>query len=70
MNTIDIITKLFPITLMVIQLIILVAIKMNDIKHIADEVREIKKTVNDAYNKILDHECRISRIEGKLFNKQ
>ena len=63
---IDIISKLFPITLMVIQLIILVAIKMNDIKHIADEIQSIKKVVDDINKKILEHESRISKIEGKL----
>jgi hypothetical protein len=69
MNTIDIISKLFPITLMVIQLIILVAIKMNDIKHIVDEIEEIKKIIDEINKKIIEHESRISKIEGKLNNQ-
>jgi len=66
MNTIDIISKLFPITLMVIQLIILIAIRMNDIKHISDEIQGIKKVVDEINKKIMEHEGRIARLEGKL----
>ena len=69
MNTIDIISKLFPITLMILQLIILVVIKMNDIKHIADEIQDIKKVVDEINRKILEHECRIAKLEGRLNGK-
>jgi uncharacterized protein (DUF1330 family) len=69
MNIIDIVSKLFPITLLIIQLIILVAIKMNDMKHIADEIRDIKKVVEDINKKILEHECRIAKLEGRLNGK-
>jgi len=69
MNTIDIISKLFPITLMILQLIILVVIKMNDIKHIADEIQDIKKVVDEINKKILEHECRIAKLEGRLNGK-
>jgi len=66
MNTIDIISKLFPIFLMILQLVILIAIKINDIRHITDEIEEIKKVVDEINKKILEHESRISKIEGKL----
>jgi hypothetical protein len=69
MNIIDLILKLYPAILMVSQLIILVAIKMNDIKHISDEIRDIKKVVDEINKKILDHECRIAKLEGKLNGK-
>jgi hypothetical protein len=54
---------------MVLQLIILVAIKMNDIKHIVDEIQGIKKVVDDINKKILEHECRIAKLEGRLNGK-
>jgi hypothetical protein len=69
MNMLDFILKLYPLVFMILQLVILLAIKMNDIKHIADEIQDIKKVVDDINKKILEHECRIAKLEGKLNGK-
>jgi hypothetical protein len=69
MSVIEIISKLFPLVLMFFQLAILLAIKMNDIKHIADEIQDIKRVVDEINKKILEHECRIAKLEGRLNGK-
>jgi len=46
----------------ILSIVILLAIKFNDIKHIGEDVNEIKKT-------IMKHEARISFLEGKLNGK-
>lgn len=70
MNMIDIISKLFVIFVGIIQIIILVAIRLNDIKHIEQRINELSKSLIERLNKIddtlKDHERRLSRIEGKL----
>lgn len=73
MVAIDIISKLFVIFVGIIQVVILIAIRLNDIKHIEMRINELSKTIMDKLNKIddvlKDHECRLSRIEGKLNGK-
>ncbi|MCX7716502.1 MAG: hypothetical protein N2Z73_03705 [Endomicrobia bacterium] len=70
MNTIDTISKLFVIFVGVIQIVILIAIRLNDIKHIEQRISELSKSLMERLNKIddtlKDHERRLSRIEGKL----
>lgn len=70
MNTIDIISKLFVIFVGVIQIVILVAIRLNDLKHLEQRINDLSKSISDKLNKIddtlKDHEKRLSRIEGKL----
>jgi hypothetical protein len=65
MIIIEIISKLYPIIFMILQLVILVTMRMNDIKHISNDIRDIKKSIDEFYRKILDHECRIAKLEGK-----
>jgi hypothetical protein len=69
MIMLEIITKVYPLILTVLQIMLLVAIKMNDLKHISDEIQDIKKVVDEINKKILDHECRIAKLEGKLNGK-
>jgi hypothetical protein len=46
----------------ILSIIVMLTVKFNDIKHIGEDVSEIKKT-------IMKHEARISFIEGKLNGK-
>lgn len=51
---------------LVFNVVILVVVKFNDLKHISDDVRETKNDVSDIKELQLQHEGRISRLEGKL----
>jgi len=66
MSIIEFISKFYPLVFTILQLMILIGIKMNDLKHISDEMRDIKKVVDEINKKIVEHESRISKIEGKL----
>jgi cell division protein FtsL len=54
---------------MILQVMILLAIKLNDIKHIENAVYDLKKEFDELNKQILEHEKRLSRIEGKLNGK-
>jgi len=69
MQTIDLLTKLIPIVLMILQLIVLFAIKINDITHINKDLEELKDRLDEINKKLIEHEARISKIEGKLNSK-
>lgn len=48
-----------------IQLVVLLTIKLNDIKHIENSVKDIKNTIKEISDRQINHECRISRLEGR-----
>jgi len=50
------------IAISILSIIVMLTVKFNDIKHIGEDVNEIKKT-------IMKHEARISFLEGKLNGK-
>lgn len=57
------------VSIALLQVIVLVAIKLNDIKHIDQTIMEIKEQLKDIQQKVLEHERRLSRIEGKFNNE-
>jgi len=80
MNTIDIIIKILPIIFSLMQVIILLAIKFNDFEHyrretknnfdiILNKIEALEETLIEVNKKIIEHESRISKIEGKLNGK-
>jgi len=80
MNMIDIIIRILPLVFSLMQVIILLAIKFNDFDHHKQEIKnkfEIilhkieasEKACNETNKKIIEHESRISKIEGKLNGK-
>lgn len=66
MQAIDIISKLTPVVINVIVLIILLAMKYNDVNHLQKSIDELKDKINDLQKQVIEHEKRLSRIEGKL----
>jgi predicted nucleic acid-binding Zn-ribbon protein len=80
MNTIDTIIKILPLIFSIMQVIILFAIKFNDFEHyrretknnfdiILNKIEALEKTLVEVNKKIIEHESRISKIEGKLNGK-
>jgi len=80
MNTIDIIIRILPLVFSLMQFIILIVIKFNDFDHHKKEIKNnfeivlhkieaLEKAFNEVNKKIIEYECRISRIEGKLNGK-
>lgn len=50
-------------------LAVVVLIKFNDMKHLEKDVTTIKDTMGDIQRRQIDHESRISRVEGRLNGK-
>jgi hypothetical protein len=66
------ITTIFGLVAVVINLgglFVMVVVKFNDLKHLQQQVRDIKECIKDIKDKLINFESRISRIEGKLCGK-
>lgn len=64
----DTIIRYLPIFSSIFSLIVLVVIKFNDLTHFDKMLTEIKIKVGEIDKRLIDHESRISRIEGKINN--
>ena len=66
MNFLDIISKFSFLIIGIIQIIILLAIKVNDIKHIEERIKDLSRQLELINNTLKEHERRLAYLEGKL----
>ena len=66
MNFLDIISKFSFLIIGVIQIIILLAIKVNDIRHIEERIKDLSRQLELINNTLKEHERRLSYLEGKF----
>jgi inner membrane protein involved in colicin E2 resistance len=60
---------LFVVIISIVNVIVLITIKVNDIRHLSQDVSELKQDVKTYIKKLYSLAQRVAKIEGKISKK-